>query len=348
MSTRTKRAVTTAAALGLILLATPGLAEAPSDLQTANEALITRIVTGQKLSPAQAEALLAGFAASRRIGQGNPAVTKHPGTPEACVERRAAAGLSAEPNPEWEAICGAPWMAPLYDPQTGEPGGATTCIDQFEFPGLPCEYPVVWAQANQAAALCESVGKRLCDAHEWEGSCAGALEPPDYRFDLGAGVDGATAFRRMRDAHNAVYNSKKTWAYGPAYQGGVCSTGSAKSPNCDGGSWADCGSNTYPTGWGPGCVSALGVWDLHGNAAEHMSLPTRPEEMASKGSKTLGYTEMKGSWFVWDAVRAHEDACRWRAPYWHGTRVMDPKSHGNYHLSFRCCADVATEETQPD
>ncbi len=34
------------------------------------------------------------------------------------------------------------------------------------------------------ALLCEAVGKRLCDAHEWEGACAGALLPPDYRFDL--------------------------------------------------------------------------------------------------------------------------------------------------------------------
>jgi hypothetical protein len=46
---------------------------------------------------------------------------------------------------------------------------------------------------------------------------------------------------------------------------------------------------------------------------------------------------MKGSWFVFDAYRAHEDWCRWRAPYWHGSRVLDPYSHANYHLGFRCC-----------
>ena len=32
------------------------------------------------------------------------------------------------------------------------------------------------------------MGKRLCDAHEWEGACEGALEAPDYRFDLARGV----------------------------------------------------------------------------------------------------------------------------------------------------------------
>jgi hypothetical protein len=35
--------------------------------------------------------------------------------------------------------------------------------------------------------------------------------------------------------------------------------------------------------------------------------------MASRGSDSLGYTEMKGSWFIFDSYRAHEDWCRWRA-----------------------------------
>jgi hypothetical protein len=59
--------------------------------------------------------------------------------------------------------------------------------------------------------------------------------------------------------------------------------------------------------------------------------------MASLGSTTLGVTEMKGSWFVFDSYRAHDDWCRWRAPFWHGSRVLDSASHANYHLGFRCC-----------
>ena len=82
------------------------------------------------------------------------------------------------------------------------------------------------------------------------------------------------------------------------------------------------------------------VYDLNGNAAEHMNLPLNESEMASRGSRELGYTEMKGSWFLFDTYRAHEDWCRWRAPYWHGSRVMDEHSHSNYHLSFRCCKDL--------
>ncbi len=144
----------------------------------------------------------------------------------------------------------------------------------------------------------------------------------------------------MRRAHNAAHALDKRWSYGPTYQPQICATGSFKSPGCNGGSWTQCGSNTYPTGSFPTCHSPFQVFDLNGNAAEHMNLPLAPDQMSSRGSATLGYTEMKGSWFIFDTYRAHEDWCRWRAPFWHGSRVMDPHSHANYHLGFRCCSTV--------
>ena len=144
----------------------------------------------------------------------------------------------------------------------------------------------------------------------------------------------------MRAAHNRAHQVDKRWSYGAVYQTGVCATGSFKTAGCPGGGYGLCGSNTYPTGDFPGCHSPLEVYDLNGNAAEHMNLPLREEQMSSRGSTALGYTEMKGSWFVFDRYRAHEDWCRWRAPFWHGTRVMDAQSHANYHLGFRCCATL--------
>ncbi len=69
-----------------------------------------------------------------------------------------------------------------------------------------------------------------------------------------------------------------------------------------------------------------------------MNLPALPEDLASRGGD--GLTEMKGSWFVFSTIEAHEDDCRFRAPAWHETRVMNEKSHRNYHLGFRCCKDV--------
>ena len=331
--------------LGLLIVL--GVAFAPADslcapsqaLEQQNEALFQALQRAHGLSDEQMSALRRIFANSGYIGQGNPAVTQHPVTPEQCTAKLAAAGVNYE-NPRFEQICNGKYMAPLYDPSRQKPEEAKACIDQFEFPDIPCTYPVVWVKAREAAEICWAMGKRLCDAHEWEGACAGALEPPDYRWDLAKGLAPDDAIHRMRIAHNQAASPTKSWSYGPTYRTGICATGSTKTPGCNGGSWTGCGSNTFPTGNFPACRSSLEVYDLNGNAAEHMNLPLDLSQMSSLGSKELGYTEMKGSWFVFDTYRAHEDWCRWRAPFWHGTRVMDVKSHANYHLSFRCCKSL--------
>lgn len=304
-------------------------------LDEQNAVMFDRLQHVHHLSDAQLASVRQIFARSGFAGQGNPAISRHPLTPEQCRDKVARAGVHYE-NKAFEAICGGPYMAPLYDPRTQQPEQATACIDQFEFPDIPCEYPVVWIKAREAAEVCSAEGKRLCDAHEWEGACDGALEPPDYRFDLAYGAPNA-AVARMAAAHNLAHKPQQHWSYGPAYQAGICAASSQKSDNCNGGGWNICGSNTFPDGSFPDCRSPLGVYDLNGNAAEHMNLPLAPSEMSSRGSRELGYTEMKGSWFIFDRYRAHPDWCRWRAPYWHGSRVMDQHSHSNYHLGFRCC-----------
>ncbi len=313
----------------LILIGLSPSFAAPQSLQQQNEVLFQQLQKVHGLTDSQINAVRDIFAKSSYIGQGNPAIAHHPVTPAECQAKLSGMGVRYE-NPRFERICKAKYMAPLYDPRKEKPEDAKACIDQFEFPDIPCTYPVVWVKAREAAEICWAIGKRLCDAHEWEGACAGCLEPPDYRFDLGD-------VRRMRFAHNQADSNSKSWSYGPEYQNGICATGSRKSPGCDGGGWTRCGSNTYPSGDFPACHSPLEVYDLNGNAAEHMNLPLNKNQMSSRGSTELGYTEMKGSWFVFDTTRAHEDWCRWRAPYWHGSRVMDPRSHSNYHLGFRCC-----------
>ncbi|MDP8223797.1 MAG: hypothetical protein P9L99_10595 [Candidatus Lernaella stagnicola] len=328
------------------LLLLPGIVvdsnSAPGEsLATQRDALLAGLKTTHNLTDAEVNDMRAIFSASAYLGQGNPEVTEHPATPEQCREKLAQRQVSYE-NPEYEAICGDKFMAPLFDPATQKPTEATSCIDRFEFPNIPCAYPVVWARAKEAAQLCRAEGKRLCDAHEWEGGCQGSMQSPDYRFDLVPTGSSEAGIRAMRRAHNAKHAADKRWSYGPQYQRGVCGASSQKSPQCSGGSWTKCGSNTYPAGYFPECGSPLGVVDINGNAAEHMNLPTRESEMASTGSRTLGHTEMKGSWFIFDRYRAHEDWCRWRAPYWHGSRVMAENSHRNYHLGFRCCKSLET------
>ncbi|HEY3498464.1 MAG TPA: SUMF1/EgtB/PvdO family nonheme iron enzyme [Polyangiaceae bacterium] len=292
-----------------------------------NEALIVNMKNALALDDTAVAAVRAVFAASEYIGQGNPKATQHPMTRAECRERRAQAPRLAAPDPR----CGAANMVPLYDPAANEtPAVSKTCIDQFEFPNIACEYPVVWVRANEAQALCHALGKRLCDAHEWEGGCAGALKSPEseYPFDP----------RRIQMAYDHNKDREIVWSYGKEQNQALCATGSRKSPKCLTPSWSGCGSNDYPAGAFPACVSPLGVYDLHGNAAEHMNFPRKLEELGSRGGS--GETEMKGSWFIFLRETAHLDDCRWRAPDWHVSRIDDPNSHRNYHLGFRCCKDL--------
>ncbi len=324
-------------------LATFAFGEEKLTFEDQNEALFQQLRKTHDLTDDQMAKIRAVFRKARFMGQGNPAVSTHPATGAECREKLSNTGVSYK-NEAAEKICGGKYMAPLYDPETQSPEDAPACIDCFEFPNIPCAWPVVWVRAIEAAQICAILGKRLCDAHEWESACEGKLIPPDYPFDLAENQSPETAVRLMRNAYNRKYGTEKKWSYGDEYQKGICGADSRKTPGCDGGGWSKCGSNTYPAGYFPDCRSPLGVYDLNGNAAEHMNLPLNGNQMASRGSKELGYTEMKGSWFIFDFYRAHPDWCRWRAPFWHGSRVMDPKSHHNYHLGFRCCKTVKTKE----
>jgi len=300
------------------------------ELEGQRKELLREMVDELQLSREQTEDVRAIFERSIVLGQGNPALSVHPMTREECRSIRHAAGPAREASP----LCGAPNMVPIYDEERGETARtASVCIDQFEFPNIPCEYPVVHVTAREAVYLCEAVGKRICDAHEWEGACAGQLRTPEREYAWGR------TRKEMRTLHNAA--REKIWAYGATKDHAKCATGSTKSPDCVSG-FNQCGSNTYPAGAFPECVSPFGVYDLHGNVAEHMNLPARPEELASEIRTRYGQTEMKGSWFIFSHYEAHEDDCRWRAPDWHGSRVTSLASHSNYHLGFRCCKTVST------
>ena len=317
----------------------PVLANGPKELAEQNSLLLQQIQQVHGLTAQQLAGVSAIFAASGYIGQGNPTRTNHPVSEADCRKKLAQDSMLVE-NSAFSKICGAKFMAPLYNPATEGPAAARVCIDQFEFPNIPCTYPVVWVRAREAAEICTAMGKRLCDAHEWEGACAGALLPPDYNFELGKGDSPGAVIHTRRLAHNRANEASKSWSYGKEYRRGICAASSHKDNGCNGGDWSRCGSNTFPSGYFSSCHSSLGVYDLNGNAAEHMNLPLNESQMSSRGSKELGYTEMKGSWFIFDTYHAHEDWCRWRAPYWHGSRVMDLKSHENYHLGFRCCKTI--------
>jgi len=315
-------------------------AAAGSDLEKQNSQLFKKIEEVHKPSPEEMDRLKNIFKKSGYIGQGNPKVTVHPMTVAECKAKLKSLDVDYQSAVD-EEICGSKYMAPIFNKKTGSKEKAMTCIDKFEFPNIPCEYPVVWVRADEAANICKSVGKRMCDAHEWEGACAGDLRDPGYDFSLAEKLRPNDAIKKMRYAHNAKERKAKTWSYGDKRKTGICAANGSKSKGCNGEGWKKCGSNTFPTGAYPDCKSSFDVYDIHGNAAEHMNLPILPNQMAGAKNSGLGYTEMKGSWFIFDKYKAHKDFCRWRAPFWHGTKVMNPRSHHNYHLGFRCCKDIS-------
>ena len=311
-------------AFGVVIPSASEAAAASETLAEQRQHLFVRLESELGLSSEQLARIRQVFDGSSILGQGNPRISLHPIGRAECR-----AALAERPLRPGDAVCGAPFMAALYDRDLAgaAPGSAEVCIDQFEFPNIPCELPVVHVRAREAAELCQAMDKRLCDAHEWEGACSGSLQSANREYAWG------NDRRTMRRLHNA--SRPRVWAYGPEKKHALCATSSYKTPGCPGGGFSACGSNTFPSGAFPDCVSPFGVYDLHGNAAEHMSLPLTPAELTRSGG--YGQTEMKGSWFIFSHYEAHEDDCRWRAPDWHASPVMSGNSHSNYHLGFRCC-----------
>ncbi|WP_163995718.1 bifunctional serine/threonine-protein kinase/formylglycine-generating enzyme family protein [Pyxidicoccus caerfyrddinensis] len=94
----------------------------------------------------------------------------------------------------------------------------TFCIDEYEYPNQAGQAPKVEVSWEEARALCEGAGKRLCSEEEWEKACKG---PGNARFPYGnpydadacntktsAGVDrklaASGAFRNCRSAYGVV------------------------------------------------------------------------------------------------------------------------------------------------
>src|SRR5580700_3453388 len=132
----------------------------PRTLKEQRQALYRTMEGELDLSPEELGAVEKIIDGSAFIGQGNPAISRYGMKRSECRAIREAAGLSVEPHPPCDRVD----MVPVYDAEAGETADdAQICIDQFEFPDVPCEYPVVYASAREAAELCAAEGKRICD-----------------------------------------------------------------------------------------------------------------------------------------------------------------------------------------
>ncbi len=316
----------------------------------------------------QLRSILTRGALTRNIGTEDPSVLAgpnnsfHPATRAACQDRVLKTGI-IRPNPDYESICKAKWMAPVPR-HDGSVRNARVCIDQFEFPNIPCEYPVVWVSASEAKRICASMGKRLCNSHEWEGACAGAKDENNpYRFDLANRNQRRTEYNNLRTEGNPFY---LRWAFhwqqnlaGTRDTRGVCgvydrrgdadfdpeiaanhtrlysSIGKSVQCHTGGSDYKSCGTNTWPAGMKHQCGTAHGVYDLHGNVAEVTNFPRTPEGLAH-GDNT-DFTERKGSFFVHRS--GYPDDCRVRQPYEHFNQISTD-GHSYYQEGFRCCKDL--------
>jgi sulfatase modifying factor 1 len=112
----------------------------PETLEEQRAALLRRMGPLLHITDEQVKAVKTLIDHSTLMGQGNPAVTKYPLTRKECREKRNALGGFESDEPR----CEAPFMAPMFDPTIRETAAAAkSCIDRYEFPGIPCEHPVV-------------------------------------------------------------------------------------------------------------------------------------------------------------------------------------------------------------
>lgn len=346
---------------GLVSFVTLPLAAGESD------AFASKVIKEHGMSGAQAERMRTLLTKTpgltRNIGTEDPKAfvgpnnSYHPVSREKCRTQVLDAGKIKSGDAR---TCGDKNMVALPGPD----GTVKSCIDQFEFPNIACEYPVVWVPSYYAQEICRSMGKRLCNSHEWEGACAGKMEGTEsYKFGIGDP-------NARRQAINT--NRKKVWAFQDKHPGRtdaaiLCGVYSGKdkdvepeaaaniqdgsipglSKGCapDKSAYKTCGTNTWPSGYKYECKSSLGAYDMHGNLAEVVNLPTGPDTIA-KGNVT-GMTERKGSFFVdrgglklKSGEQRYPDDCRVRQPYEHMKPISQDKGHAFYQEGFRCCKDL--------
>jgi sulfatase modifying factor 1 len=142
----------------------PDAAAEQQGLREQRDHLYQILLSRLGVDPKAVEAIADIIEASPYAGTGNPEATQHPITPAQCEARRSQALLSRDD----ESLCGAPNMVAVFDPKSEDVPRSKLCIDQYEFPNVPCEYPLVWVRSSEAMQICAALGKRLCDAHEWE------------------------------------------------------------------------------------------------------------------------------------------------------------------------------------
>ena len=148
-----------------------------------------------------------------------------------------------------------------------------------------------------AEAACVVAGKRLCTSEEWLRACHG---PTGTTYPYGDVYDPATC-NEGRATHPMVelFGADVDW-----------SPEQVNDPRLN-----QLANSLDPTGTNPACVSAEGVYDLHGNLHEWVA--------DADG-------EFRGGFYV-DAV-INGEGCSYRT-------TAHARSYHDYSTGFRCCGD---------
>ncbi|MGE0328815.1 MAG: formylglycine-generating enzyme family protein [Polyangiaceae bacterium] len=174
------------------------------------------------------------------------------------------------------------------------------CVDRYEWPNKKGEVPYTLTSWEDAARMCNAVGKRLCTESEFNFACEGEEMRPH-----------ATGFER----DDKKCNIDKPWHKRrkemlPRAQCELNATCKAEMDRLDG---------REPSGSREECVSPFGVYDMNGNVNEWVSMPWK-----SPGKRSA----VKGGW--WGPVR---NRCR-PIVQSHGETYI------GYEVGFRCCSDA--------
>lgn len=215
---------------------------------------------------------------------------------------------SAEPPAHTGTVPGGPCPSDMVDVQVA-------CIDRYEaflVDRSPYDVPVDGVAANAlgavpqgyvsqvvASSACAAAGKRLCSLSEWMRACQG----PDGRtYPYGDTYDPA-ACNDTRPVHPVVelFGAATDW-----------STTQMNDPRLN-----QLDDSLDPSGANPGCASAEGVMDLHGNLHEWIDDPAGT---------------FKGGFYV-DAV-LNGPGCTY-------TTTAHTVTYHDYSTGFRCCLDRA-------
>lgn len=181
------------------------------------------------------------------------------------------------------------------------------CIDRYEYPNEKGAHPPVMVDFHEAERTCQSRGKRLCRESEWVAACEGPEEKP-FPYGYARSSDKCNIDNRWLEPNLSRVYSK------------IPDIRDQELARLD---------QSVPSGSREGCVSDYGVYDLTGNFDEWVRLD---EPKPGAPSKFAG---LKGG--AWGHVR---NACR-------PVTTSHAPEFTYYFISFRCCKDVAEENSAP-